>query len=506
MLRYLDKFVDLSDASHAEESSRERLLTLQTDIEKAEQQVQLIPQYERALETTRQQLTALRKPEVKDLIDLQRQLATERELRTQIAAKIEEVKESLEHASVKGAISEIRTFAEPAQLSVGADEFRAILDGASTFENSVGAAEAQVKMGLTAFEAVVTEQAASWRHKDTEAQKRVDAKRRELEALKVSFDMSYIAKLTKDEARQDQSIKSLKTWKTRLAELRRQRATALKERWEARERVATLRDAFARQATDTLREALSDLSVSLKYARNAHSPDAADQIVQAMGWRTNQQPRAAWLVEDLTVPELLRAIERNNAQPIVDLQTPEGTAVFSRDEAKLIIEKLSVPAIKFALERVTLHDLPRLHVTKAVPDGSGGTRHIVREFSKLSLGQQQSVLLALILSSNSNRPRSLTSRRTTWMGNSSTQRLFPVLRRAKERRQVIIVTHNPNVAVLGDADLIVVMKALSDRGEIVTRGSIDDTTTRDAACAILEGAKEAFLRRGKTYGIRLREP
>jgi hypothetical protein len=67
--------------------------------------------------------------------------------------------------------------------------------------------------------------------------------------------------------------------------------------------------------------------------------------------------------------------------------------VFSRDEAKLIIEKLSVPAIKFALERVTLHDLPRLHVTKAVPDGSGGTRHVVREFSKLSLGQQQSVLL-----------------------------------------------------------------------------------------------------------------
>lgn len=79
-----------------------------------------------------------------------------------------------------------------------------------------------------------------------------------------------------------------------------------------------------------------------------------------------------------------------------------------------------------------------------------------------------------------------------------------MLRRAKERRQVIIVTHNANVAVLGDAEQIVVMKAMNDRGEIVTRGSIDNRETRDAACAILEGAKEAFLRRAKMYGLSLR--
>jgi hypothetical protein len=59
------------------------------------------------------------------------------------------------------------------------------------------------------------------------------------------------------------------------------------------------------------------------------------------------------------------------------------------------------------------------------------------------------------------------------------------------------------VAVLGDAELIIVMKAMSDRGEIVARGSIDHTATRDAACAILEGAREAFLRRAKMYGMRL---
>lgn len=63
-------------------------MNLQTEIEKAEQQVQLIPQYERLLATAQQQLAALQKPEVKELIELQRQLASERELRTQILAKI----------------------------------------------------------------------------------------------------------------------------------------------------------------------------------------------------------------------------------------------------------------------------------------------------------------------------------------------------------------------------------------------------------------------------------
>jgi energy-coupling factor transporter ATP-binding protein EcfA2 len=54
LLNYLDKFVDLEDAITAEENARDRLLTLQTEIEKAEQQVSLIPQFESLLATTQQ--------------------------------------------------------------------------------------------------------------------------------------------------------------------------------------------------------------------------------------------------------------------------------------------------------------------------------------------------------------------------------------------------------------------------------------------------------------------
>ena len=99
LLNYLDKFVDLDDAIAAEENAREQLLILQSEIEKAEQNVQLIPQYERLLATTKQQLAALQKPEVKELIELQRELATERELRTQIVAKVREAKDNVGRGS-----------------------------------------------------------------------------------------------------------------------------------------------------------------------------------------------------------------------------------------------------------------------------------------------------------------------------------------------------------------------------------------------------------------------
>ncbi len=504
LLNYLDKFVDLDEAMAAEDGAREELLTLQTEIEKAEQKVQLIPQHERLLSTTQQQLAALQKPEVKELIELQRQLATERELRAQILVKIQEAKETALAGSPKEAVQEILELAGTANLAVGATEFQTILTAATAFKTAIGTAEAQISAGLTGLERLVTAQFVSWKAKEAEAQKKIDVKRRELEALKVSFDMSYISKLAADEASHSQAVKNLKTWAPHLAETRKRRTAVLKQRWEARDRVATLRETFGRLATATLREALSDLQVSLKYARNAYAPDAAGQIIQVMGWKTNQQPRAAWLVEALTVPVLLDAIQRKNVEPILAIQTPEGVSVFKRDEATTILERLAEPSVKFALERATLHDLPRLQVSRAISDGMGGQRYIVRDFAKLSLGQKQSVLLALMLSSDSDKPLIIDQPEDNLDGEFIYTTLVPVLRRAKERRQVIIVTHNPNVAVLGDAEQIVVMKAFNDRGEIIARGSIDSPETRDAACAILEGAREAFLRRAKIYGVQVR--
>jgi ABC-type Mn2+/Zn2+ transport system ATPase subunit len=127
---------------------------------------------------------------------------------------------------------------------------------------------------------------------------------------------------------------------------------------------------------------------------------------------------------------------------------------------------------------------------------------VSRDFSQLSLGQQQSVLLALVLSSKSNQPLIIDQPEDNLDSEFISSTLVPVLRRAKERRQIIIVTHNANIAILSDVEQIIVLKSNSERAEIKARGSIDDPGTRDFACNILEGSKEAFTTRAKIYGIR----
>lgn len=103
-----------------------------------------------------------------------------------------------------------------------------------------------------------------------------------------------------------------------------------------------------------------------------------------MGWRTNQQQRANWLVQVLTLPVLLAAVGKKDAKPILAIKTPEDVQVFKIDEAQSIIERLGERAVLYALERVALHDLPRLQVTKKIVDPDGTDRFVRKDFSKLS--------------------------------------------------------------------------------------------------------------------------
>ena len=77
------------------------------------------------------------------------------------------------------------------------------------------------------------------------------------------------------------------------------------------------------------------------------------------------------------------------------------------------------------------------------------------------------------------------------------------LRREKEYRQFIIATHNANIPILGDAELIQVLYA--DEGNLILekciRGSIDDFQIREPVETILEGGHDAFEFRKSKYGF-----
>ena len=64
---------------------------------------------------------------------------------------------------------------------------------------------------------------------------------------------------------------------------------------------------------------------------------------------------------------------------------------------------------------------------------------------------------------------------------------------------MILVTHNANITVLGDSELILPMYRENDYGKTKDRGSIDTDTTKRCVLDILEGGATAFLRRKEMY-------
>lgn len=80
--------------------------------------------------------------------------------------------------------------------------------------------------------------------------------------------------------------------------------------------------------------------------------------------------------------------------------------------------------------------------------------------------------------------------------------LKKVLAELKEKRQITVCTHDPNILVGGDAEQVVVLEAESDRkGKVCDHGSIDNESIVSTVIDLLEGGKEAFEARQRRYGL-----
>ena len=88
-----------------------------------------------------------------------------------------------------------------------------------------------------------------------------------------------------------------------------------------------------------------------------------------------------------------------------------------------------------------------------------------------------------------------------------TEGVVPRMREEKRRRQFVFSTHNANIPVLGDAELIIGLSASgeadSGKANIAPEhiGSIDAPPVRELVEDILEGGKTAFETRRLKYGF-----
>ena len=88
-----------------------------------------------------------------------------------------------------------------------------------------------------------------------------------------------------------------------------------------------------------------------------------------------------------------------------------------------------------------------------------------------------------------------------------TEDIVPKMREEKRRRQFLFSTHNANIPVLGDAELILGLTAMGEanqgKAQIAREhmGSIDLQSVQEVVKDLLEGGKDAFETRRLKYGF-----
>lgn len=125
-----------------------------------------------------------------------------------------------------------------------------------------------------------------------------------------------------------------------------------------------------------------------------------------------------------------------------------------------------------------------------------------KRLEQLSPGERGALLLVFyLLVDDSDTPLIIDQPEANLDNATVVKKLVACMRDARERRQVVIVTHNPNLAVVCDADQIIHSSLDIADGHRVTytTGALENPVMNQMTIEVLEGGREPFNIRDDTY-------
>jgi DNA repair ATPase RecN len=188
------------------------------------------------------------------------------------------------------------------------------------------------------------------------------------------------------------------------------------------------------------------------------------------------------IVESLSPEELSRIVRKSDSARLAE----DGG--IAEDQALRIVGHLQDGDQIGKLETVDLGDEPLIELK----DGAD-----FKSSADVSTGQRCTVILPILLL-ESERPLLIDQPEDNLDNAFVYNTIVKSLREAKGARQLIFVTHNPNIPVLGEAERVFVFTSDGRRGTVSHVGTVDDV--KGQIEHLLEGGKEAFVLRMQKYG------
>jgi hypothetical protein len=371
-------------------------------------------------------------------------------------------------------------------------EVREPLEAAlAELNNQLRAADAAHAESIKAAGAKVSQALNQWRVEYTRWEARRQERQRELEAEGLKVQVGTLRQM-------GERLGSLTRRLAEMEEKRRQHSQALTEREKllaelrsCRERIYQRRRGTLRLVTRRANETNRGISVSVSYHHEGVRKPWREWLGPRFNFRGERLQRLAVRIRPWEFAECITKNDLERIESLTD-SAGDGQRFFTTDD----MEKIAALSWEdlFELQIMRLEDLPQIDVT----DSEHGS---ARGFDHLSVGQQHSVLLSLLLCADRSDPLIIDQPEDHLDAPYIASAVVGNLEEAKERRQVIIATHNANLTVLGDAELVVPLYAEEGKGTVRDAGAVDHPGTLRHVCQLLEGGAAAFARRGQRYGF-----
>ncbi|MHC4882459.1 MAG: AAA family ATPase [Planctomycetota bacterium] len=260
-------------------------------------------------------------------------------------------------------------------------------------------------------------------------------------------------------------------------QLRRERQKRLERLSELRDERFRIRQTIVKR----INEALSP-SICVEIVQFGNPEQYRDLLVQRLSGNNMKQGVVAGKIVNTFGPiELSEIVKQKNTQALVD------KAELNTDQAEKVISALADAEILFELETVELVDLPTIKLS------DGG---VYKASSLLSTGQKCTAILPILLMDSEN-PLLIDQPEDNLDNRFVYETIVDSISKVKKKRQLLFVTHNPNIPVLAEADKVIVLESDGTNAKLLNEGTVDHC--KDHIVTLLEGGEDAFNRRRKRY-------
>ena len=248
-----------------------------------------------------------------------------------------------------------------------------------------------------------------------------------------------------------------------------------------RDKVSELREGVALRL-----QAEAGARVRIRVQRNADVLDYQQQLMNALyGSKLKNQDDILRTLCAIR-PEDLALMLREDDFPEFETHTS-----FGKERGRKILDALRQNLDPLELEVLPIDDRVIIELNVAT-----GQNTNFKDASELSRGQKCTALLPILLARR-NAPLVIDQPEDNLDNHFIYETVVNSILRLKPRRQMIFITHNANIPVLGEAELVVVMNSDGQRGFVEKSGSVDEC--RNEIVDLLEGGEEAFELRRKRY-------